>query len=307
MMSISFLYPFVLFGLVVPAALLAWAWWRRDRRLVLPFDHGRRGTGRGWWVLLTVMESVPALLLAVAVVLAAGPQRLGEPKDKRVLTNIQLCVDISGSMTAEFGEGTRYDGAMKAVEEFCTYRKGDAFGLTFFGSSYLHWCPLTTDVSAVRCSLPFMRPENAPGWFGGTEIAKALRACKQVLRAREEGDRMIILVTDGFSSDLYGGADQEIARELKAENIAVFTVIVGFDQIQDEIANITGLTGGDAFIAGDAGALKTVFQRIDKMQQTRIEKTVGETKDDFLVSCIAGLSLLGLCTAALFGLRYTPW
>jgi Ca-activated chloride channel family protein len=307
LVNLSFRYPLVLLALVVPAALLFWVWRRSDRRVVMPFDHGRPGRGLGWRLLLGVGESLPPLLLAVAVVLAAGPQKLDVPKDRRVMTNIQLCVDVSGSMTAAFGEGSRYDGAMKAVEEFCTYRKGDAFGLTFFGNEYVHWCPLTTDVSAIRCSLPFMRPEMAPPWMGGTEIGKALNACNKLLREREEGDRMIILITDGESFDLHGGNDQEIAREMRKHNITVYAIVIGMDRVQDEIQNITGLTGGDAWLAGDPDAVKTVFQRIDRMQQTKVEKVVGDLQDDFVPWCALGLSLLGLLTAMLFGLRYTPW
>lgn len=305
--NLSFLRPWLLFVLVLPAGILFWVWWRSDRRVVLPFDHGRPGTGVVWRSLLGIGESLPPLLLAVAILLAAGPQRLGAPQEKRVLTNIQLCVDVSGSMVAPFGEGTRYDGAMKAVNDFCSYRKGDAFGLTFFGNEYIHWCPLTTDVSAIRCSLPFMRPERAPSWMGGTEIGKALRACMKLLREREEGDRMILLVSDGESFDLHGGADQEIAREMKRHNITVYAVIIGLDRIQDEVVNITGLTGGEAFLAGDPDAVKTVFQRIDKMQQTREIKAIGDTQDNFVPYCAAGLAFLSLLTTMLFGLRYTPW
>jgi Ca-activated chloride channel family protein len=304
---VSFLYPPVLFFLVVPALLLVRLWARGGRRLVLPFDHGRPGRGRRWWVPLTAAESLPPLLLAVVVVILAGPQRTGEPKTKRSLTNIELCVDVSGSMTAPFGEGTRYDASMKAIEEFLDYRKGDAFGLTFFGSSVLHWAPLTSDVSAIRCSPPFMRPEVVPPWFGGTEIGKALRACKAVLSSRQEGDRMIVLITDGFSFDLSNGNDAEVAKELRAANITVFAIIVGDSQIPDEVVNVASLTGGEAFEAGDPDALQTVFRRIDGMQQAKLEKTVGETRDDFFPYCVAGLSLLGLGIVALFVARYTPW
>jgi Ca-activated chloride channel family protein len=306
-MIVSFLYPLVLLLLVLPAALLVWAWLRPGRRLVLPFDEGRPGTGVIWWLMISLMESMPALLLAVAIILVAGPQRLGEPKDKRVLTNIEICLDVSGSMTSPFGDGSRYDTAMKSVNDFLDYRKGDAFGLTFFGNTTLHWVPLTSDVSAIRCSPPFMRPENAPDWLGGTEIGRALRSCAKVLREREEGDRMILLITDGDSFDLNNGNDKEIARELKDENITVYAVIIGMDQVQDEIINITHYTGGEAFLAGDADAMTTIFRRIDKMKQTRMEKTIGETLDDFHVLCIVGLSLLAVAVTALFGLRYTPW
>ena len=39
-----------------------------------------------------------AYCLAVAILLLAGPQRLREPQSQRVLTNIEFCVDISGSI-----------------------------------------------------------------------------------------------------------------------------------------------------------------------------------------------------------------
>jgi Ca-activated chloride channel family protein len=309
-MSGSFLYPWVLLLLVAPAGLLYWTWQRPGRRLALPFDHGRPGKGTGWRVLISLMESVPPLLLAVAVVLLAGPQRLGEPRDRRVLTNIEICLDVSGSMAMPFGDGSRYDTAMKCLDDFLTYRQGDAFGLTFFGEYTLHWVPLTSDVSAIRCSPPFMRPENAPLWLsGGTKIGKALRACAKVLAERPEGDRMILLISDGDSFDLFQGADKEIARELKAANIVVYAVIIPGDveRVQDEIVNITQLTGGEAFLAGDPEAMHTIFKRIDQMKQTRVEKTIGETLDDFRVWCLAGLSLAGVGLTSLFGLRYTPW
>src|SRR5262245_14101895 len=206
----SFLYPQVLLLLVVPLGLLVWTWRRTGQQVVLPFDHGKPGRGLAWRVVLDVAESLPALLVAVAIVLLAGPQRFGKPEEKRKLTNIELCVDISGSMTAPFGDGSRYDAAMKAVDEFLGYRKGDAVGLTFFGNSFLHWCPLTSDLSAVKCAPPFMRPENVPEWFGGTEIGRALRGCKTLLLDRPEGDRMIVLVTDGDSFDLFGGNAETI-------------------------------------------------------------------------------------------------
>jgi Ca-activated chloride channel family protein len=303
----TFQHPLVLLLLLIPAALLVWVWLRPGQQIVLPFDYGRPGRGWGWRVLLEIAESLPALLLAVAIILLAGPHRYGEPQAKRKLTNIQLCLDISGSMTIPFGDGSRYDAAMQAVEDFLTYRQGDAVGLTFFGNSVLHWCPLTSDTSAVRCAPPFMRPEKVPIWFGGTEIAKALRACRSVLVERPEGDRMIVLVTDGLSADLWGGNADQIAKEMKDSGITVFAIIIGMSSIQDEIVAITNTTGGEAFIAGDPEAMKVVFHRIDQMKQAPLEKTLADTLDWFPPFCAAGLGLLGLAGLTAFGLRYTPW
>ena len=253
-------------------------------------------------------ESLPALVLAVVIVLLANPQQMSLPRAKRVLTNIEFAVDISGSMTATFGEGTRYDASMAAINDFIDYREGDAFGLTFFGNSVMHWVPLTTDSSAFKCAPPFMDPNKTYiQGFGGTEIGKALRACRDVLIRREEGDRMIVLVSDGFSSDLGGGNDVEIIQSMNENRIKVNAIHIAETSVPDPVVNITAMTGGEVYSPGDVEGLQAVFKHIDEMQQTRMEKTAAEVMDDFVPSCIVGLTMLGLCVSTLFGLRYTPW
>ncbi len=305
-----FAHPEVLFALAVPVVLLGWVWGGRwllpTRRVVLPLDHARARGGWWAWALIALAESALPLLLAVAVCLLAGPQRNGPPQQKRSLTNIQFAVDVSGSMTAQFGDGTRYDASMKAIDAFLDYRKGDAFGLTFFGDAFVHWVPLTTDPSALKCSTPFMRPEVAPAPFGGTAIAKALRGCKAELRRRDEGEKMVVLITDGFSFDL-PGEDQELARELTAEGASVFCIVVGGFEPQAEIVNVCRLTGGEAYRADDPDALPAIFKKIDALKPAKLTPTIVETVDYFEPFALVGAVLLTAATLALLGLRYTPW
>lgn len=299
--------PWLLLLLVLPLLQLCWVWQRKGGRIALPFDQGRGGSR--WFVrgLLGIGESLPALLLAVAVLLLSLPQELAVPKQKRALTNIQFCVDISGSMTARFGPGNRYDAAMKAINEFLDFRTGDSFGLTFFGNNYLHWVPLTSDPSAFRCAIPFMRPENNVPGFVGTEIGKAVLGCREMLCSRSEGDRMLILVTDGWSSDLSGGAEIEIAKRLKRDGITLFAVNIQESEARGEIVNMARLTGGEVFNPGDTRALEEVFKRIDQMTKAKLEQGVAELVDWFFPFCIAGLAVLVLYGLVQLGLRYTPW
>jgi Ca-activated chloride channel family protein len=229
------------------------------------------------------------------------------PSSKRALTNIQFCVDVSGSMLAKFGEGDRYDAAMAAIDEFLDLRKGDAFGLTFFGNNVLHWVPLTNDASALKCSPPFMRPDRIPGWFGGTEIGKALRACRKELVERQEGDRMIILISDGQSSDLGGGAEETLAAELARDGIVVNTIHIAEFAIPDEIVRIAAITGGQAFKPEDQDGLVRIFAEIDAMQRVKLEKTLAESIDDFELFSWIALGALGLLGLSWLGLRCTPW
>jgi Ca-activated chloride channel family protein len=304
---LPFRNPAWLFALVVPAALVVAVARGSGRRLVLPFDHGAPTKRTRMRFLLKIAETIPALLLAVAILLLAGPQRWAEPRSKRVLTNIEFCVDVSGSMSSAFAGGTRYDGAMEAINEFLDRRAGDAFGLTFFGNAVLHWVPLTSDVSAFRCAPPFMRPGRLPSWFGGTEIGKALLACRSTLVDRKEGDRMIVLVTDGYSADLGGDRDIEIAKELRKDDVVLYAVHIAETEVPEPIVNLTALTGGEVFAPDDRAGLSRVFQRIDEMHKTRVEKVRSESLDYYEPYCRAGLVLAALALLAALAARYTPW
>ena len=305
-----FARPWMLLLLSLPLLHLVWVWQRRSGRFAMPFDSdGSKRMGSGWLMraLIGVGESLPALLMAIAVLLISLPQELAAPKEKRALTNIQFVVDISGSMTAKFGRGTRYDASMQAINDFLDFRTGDSFGLTFFGNNYLHWVPLTSDPSAFRNSIPFMRPENNVPGFGGTEIGKAVLAAREVLTSREEGDRMMILVTDGWSSDLSGGAEMDIAKRLKRENIKLFAVNIQDSEARGEIVNLARTTGGEVFNPGDTSVLEGVFAEIDKMTKTELQQGTAELVDWFVPFAIVGLCLLGVYMLFMLGIRYTPW
>lgn len=304
----SFGHPWVLLLLVIPMAALYRQVRGKDRRpLALPVDFSTVRSSR--WMAATIgfAELLPTMVAAVVIVLLAGPERLGQPVSKRVMTNIELCVDVSGSMTAPFGEGTRYDGSMAAINDFVDYRKGDAFGMTFFGNNVLHWVPLTNDISAIKCSPPFMQPSRLPPWMGGTEIGKAVTACQKILTERQGGDRIIILVTDGISSDLMNGGDVELAKKLAADNITLYSIHVAEGDVPDMIVNLSHLTGGEVFEAGDPEGLREIFKKIDVMQQTRMERSSPERQDDFAPVCLTALGLLAMSVLSSFGLRYTPW
>lgn len=312
-LSFSFGNPLYLIGLIAPVVLLGWVWNRRGGRIAMPYDdvvgESRRARGSFLAVSLKMAESIPALLLAVAIIMLAGPQRVGAPKSKRKMTNIQFCIDVSGSMTSGFGDGTRYDAAMASINDFLDYRQGDAFALSFFGNAVLHWVPLTNDTSAFRCAPPFMDPKRGalPGWFGGTSIGKALLSCRKELNQREDGDKMIILISDGYSSDLSGGEDMRIANLLREDGIVLYGVHVASGEVPGQVVNIAVQSGGEVFEAGDPAALNTVFRSIDQMQAAKIEKIAGEELDDFRPWAWVGLGLLGLFALFGFFLRVTPW
>jgi Ca-activated chloride channel family protein len=297
-----------LLGLFVPLAILLWVWRRQGNRVVLPQDYAAPRRGRIPWFLINLMQSLPGMMLAVSFLLLASPRQLSPPEEKRVLTNIEFCLDLSSSMETTFGEGNRFDAAIKAINQFVDYRSGDAFGLTLFSNIALSWIPLTQDPSAFKCATPFIQPQTMQSMVGGgTMIGVGLRHCLKQLVEREEGDRMILLISDGESFDLDDGQDEIIAHELKDNGITLFSVHIGEGSSPDTVASIATITDGASFAAGDEAGLRRVFEKIDQMKSVRMEKKIADVHDHFWPYCLAGLSALGLFVLSSFGLRYTPW
>lgn len=307
----------ILLLLFVPATLLAWIWLRdrlptmgfgSDRRIALPQDFGVSRSGRFSDFIIRCFLSAMPLMMATAIVLWAGPRRLGVPQAERELTNIEFCLDLSGSMNGKFGAGTRYDAAMEAINGFVDKRPGDAFGLTVFGDNAEHWIPLTTDPSAFRCAVPFLNPRKLPpGYGGGTMIGLGLKKCQDVLVTREKGDRMIILVSDGMSFDLGNGKEEVIGKSLAEDNIVVYSIHIGNGITPPEVSAVTNLSGGKSFSPQDIQSLESVFARIDKMEVAELKQTYAEVLDWFGPFTIAGVSFSAMTMVSLLLFRYTPW
>lgn len=299
----TFAHPLVLLLLAIPALML-WMIPFRPAGIALPVDHQHHPKRRFLAVTLGVFECVPALLVASAVLLLADPQVMSQPRNARKLTNIQICMDVSGSMTMD----DRYEKSRKAVEEFIAMREGDAFGLTIFGSRQIRWTPLTKDLDAVRNALPFANPAHQPSHMGGTLIGAALRFCRDnMVSEATQGDRLIILVSDGASADLDNDQVSEVSDELRDSSIRLYHIHVAPDQIPDAVVDIARETGGEAFQATDSQSLKRVFAHIDRMKPAEFRTTGTVPLDFFRPFALAGLGLLAMHVLSLLGLRHTPW
>ncbi len=304
--TLAFAHPWRLWLLLVPAALAVWEARRRGPQVALPLDHSDHAHRKWLSRLVGGANLLPALLLAFAIVVLARPMVAGRPKEDRALTNIEFLLDVSGSMTTPFGKGSRYDAAMQAISDFTHRRKGDAFGLTIFGDEVLRWTPLTKDLSAIEHATPFLRPELLPAQFNGTEIGKAVLFCAQSLEKRGEGDRLIVLLTDGDSPDINGGLGRTVGQKLAASNIVLYAIKIG-DESPAGLLELCPPTGGQMFSVGSPEAIEQVFAHIDRMQPVKLKPAASQRVDFLGPFALAGLVVSGALAMALCGLRYTPW
>lgn len=320
-----FLHPQWLALLALPVILAFWEWTRRGQPIALPFDHGKQRRGLALRFLVLCANCLPAALLAVAILFLAHPATFTPPEVERKLTNIQIVLDTSGSMAENHGsqtEGrhTRFDSAMDAILQFTSFRKGDAYGLTIFSRHFIHWLPLTLDTQSIALSRPFIVPNNPkldpPSMgrhglpdelWGITNIGKALYGASELLAQRPTGDRMVILITDGESSDIKHPLDGPIIAALRAQNITVFGIMMTNDPIEPALVGIARATGGEVFNAVTPEALQAVFQRIDEMKKVVVLEKKPQVADAYEPFFLPAIGLLAMSVLALFGLRFNPW
>lgn len=228
------------------------------------------------------LEAIVWLLLVSA---AANPTWLDEPivipSEGR---DIMLAVDLSASMTEQDMEyqGRLVDrlSVVKAVvSDFIEARQGDRLGLILFGDTAFLQTPLTRDLATVSQMLT----EAQIGLVGrATAIGDAIGLSVKRFEAREQSNRILILLTDGQNTagNLEPNEALILARE---EGIKIYTVGVGSDgrrgfglfgfnsmagsSIDEKtLQHIAKETGGQYFRAKDVASLQQIYAMLDELE-----------------------------------------
>ncbi len=283
----TFAWPWMLAALPVPV-LMHW-WPQRNASaaaLRVPYAAAQLqalGSAVGGRAL-----GVGRLLLWLAwvclCVAAARPQQLGEavtpPQQGR---QMMLAVDVSGSMQETdmmLGQQVveRLTAAKAVLADFLDRRVGDRVGLLIFGERAYTLTPLTSDLASVRQQLG----DSVVGLAGReTAIGDAIALAVKRLREQPQGQRVLILLTDGVSNA--GVLEPLRAAELaKTEGVRVYTVAFGGDgsyrlfgmQVAagddpvDEatLQKIATLTGGRAFRARNTDELAGIYAELQRLE-----------------------------------------
>jgi Ca-activated chloride channel family protein len=143
--------------------------------------------------------------------------------------------------------------------------------------------------------------------WGVTYIGKALLGASDLLAQRPSGDRLVILLTDGESSDIKPPRDEEIISVLRARNITVFGILLTDERVEPALVHIAKSSGGTVFNAATPEALHAVFKRIDEMKKVVVLEKKPRPVDHYPPFVWPALGVLALSILALFGLRFTPW
>lgn len=214
----------------------------------------------------------------------ARPQLLGDAVSPPVQARqLMLAMDVSGSMGEPdmvLGDQVveRLTAAKAVLADFLDRRAGDRVGLLVFGDRAYALTPITADLASVREQLA----DAVVGLAGReTAIGDAIALAVKRLRGQPQGQRVLVLLTDGVSNA--GILAPRRAAELAAsEQVRVYTVAFGGDggmtlfgmdigQAQDPVdeatlRSIAEQTGGRFFRARDTRQLAGIYAELDRLE-----------------------------------------
>ena len=293
--GITFAYPWVLYFLLIIPLMIAWYIFR-----------GMKTQSSAIYSSLNIFKEVPSTireylrhipfvvrLLAIGLLIVALARPQSFTSGENVTTegiDIAMVLDISGSMLAEDFKPNRLDAAKNVIDNFVEGRTSDRIGLVIFSREAFTQCPLTIDYSVLRNLLLDIRSGMIQD---GTAIGNAIANGVNRLKESDAKSRIIILLTDGVNNA--GEVDPISAAEIaKAFGIRIYTIGVGtrgeapypvqtpfgtrYQMVPVEIdeamlTKIANLTGGEYFRATNNRALEDIYNKIDKLEKTKIEIT----------------------------------
>lgn len=316
-------HPWVLLLLIAVLLILAAEWFARPAGAlsVSTGDTLARIRSRSRIHLRRLPAILRALGLALLVIALARPLAGMRPRVERVnVVDILLCVDVSGSMTAQDfidrDRGVLYDRLFVtkvAVRDFIESRKmrsGDRYGmdrvgLVLYAAHSWIQCPLTLDYAIFERELGKVAIDKNDAKTNRTAIGSAIGLSVSNLNRSEAESKVIVLLTDGNNN--HGNLDP-ITAALLAEDygIRVYTIGAGSpdrgrmalgdlvaarnDPIDEAtLKKIAETTGGKYYRATDLASLQEAYQEINELETTEIQvEDVYDYEDAFLPYALLG-------------------
>ncbi len=289
--NITFDKPWAFVLLLILPVLIAWYIFKNNSRRssILISSVSKNGLG-SWkticWHLLFICR---LLCLSFIIIALAQPQTMNaEQHAEGEGIDIILCIDVSGSMTAQDFQPNRLEAAKKVAIDFVNKRLTDRIGIVIFSGESFTQCPLTTDYNLLIAAIQNIRNGLLED---GTSIGSGLGTSVDRLRQSKSKTKIVVLLTDGENNG--GLIDPKTAKEIaKSFSVRVYTIGVGSDGyapqpvntplgivMQNEkvsideklLTEIAVETGGKYFRARDNEGLAGIYRNIDVLEKSKVE------------------------------------
>lgn len=207
--------------------------------------------------------------------------------DEDTYINIHLLIDNSGSM---YASNENYISEENDVEfkrlVFATnlvtkLTDTTDVAITAFTFSFNTLCEFTSDKSDITSSINRIRTIG-PG-YDGTSVERAIMlALDSFGEATQDERNIIIMLTDGISTDTAGYKIDDILNKAQAKNVTIMTISLGDDIDRVLLQDIADSTGGKYFPISDANALEGLYSTlIATMANDIVDEDMDGTPDTY--------------------------
>lgn len=292
--NITFGQPWLLLLFIIIPFLIYWKFHQGKKQVAAIRISSTKGlaNSRSWKNTVQHFPFVFRMLALACIIIAlARPQtKFDETQTEGEGIDIILCIDVSGSMTAQDFQPNRMEAAKKVAEDFVDNRPNDRIGVVIFAGESFTQCPLTTDHYVLKSQIAQIRNGLLED---GTAIGSGLATSVDRLRNSKSKSKVVILLTDGINNG--GLIDPSTAKEIaKAFKVKVYTIGVGTDgyaptpvstpmgivmqnqkvSIDEKLLqNIAQETGGKYFRATDNQSLEKIYSDINQLEKSKVEVT----------------------------------
>jgi Ca-activated chloride channel family protein len=258
-----------------------------------------------------------ALSILLFIIAGSRPQaRIEETEINIEGIDIVLAVDTSSSMKAMDFQiaGERVDrlfAVKDVVSDFIMKRPNDRIGMIAFAGLAYTVCPLTLDHNWLEANLERVHIGMIPE--DGTAIGTALAAALNRVKETKTKEKIIVILTDGRNNTGIV-APIAAAEAASALGVRIYTIGAGTKgmapypvedmfgnvvlrpvdiEIDEELLEkIADITGGEYFRATDTKSLEEIYNKIDKLEKTKIEeKGYNVYREFFMYFLVPGLFL----------------
>jgi Ca-activated chloride channel family protein len=312
--NISFASPGLLWLALLLPAMIVWYLINNNKQQAgLKVSSLKSFQGISSWKNLFRHVPFVCRLLAITfiIIALARPQtKSDEQQAEGEGVDIVLCIDVSGSMTAQDFTPNRMEAAKAVAANFVEQRLTDRIGIVIFSGESFTQCPLTTDKAVLKSAIENIRNGLLED---GTAIGDGLSTGIDRLRSSKSKSKVIILLTDGENNGGLIGPDN--AKEIaKAFGVRVYTIGVGTEgyapypektelgvvmrqqkvTIDEKLLKaIAGETGGKYFRAKDNAGLENIYKEIDNLEKSKVEiSTITRYTEKFFPYVMIALAFL---------------
>ncbi len=207
--------------------------------------------------------------------------------DENTNVNIHLLIDNSGSMYPSSAtyiseendvNFKRLDFATNLVAKLSD--KTDV-AITTFTFSFNTLTEFTNNKADIMRSINEIR-NIGPG-YDGTSVERALMLALKSFDENTQDERnIIIMLTDGISTDTAGYKLDDILNGANAKNVTIMTISLGDDIDRELLQDIADGTGGNYFPISDANALEGLYSTlIATMENDIVDEDMDGTPDSY--------------------------